>query len=941
MEMGSFYDKKAYSTCYMCACRCGIEVYVRNGKVTYIKGNPEHPTNKGVLCAKGSSGIMKEYSPARLRKPLLRVGERGSGKFKEIDWDTALNIATEWIRSAMEKNPHSIAFFTGRDQMQAINGWFAGQIGTINWAAHGGFCSVNVAAAGLLSIGSSFWEFGEADFEHTKYFMMVGVAEDHSSNPFKLGIQEMKRRGGKFVVVNPVRWGYGAVADEWIPIKPGTDGAFFMGLMHVLFKYNLIDWNFLKEYTNAPYLVIQAEGTPLNGMFYRNKEGEPLIFDKKTEQFMPAREIVPKGLDPAFVGEFETPEGFKVRPAFDIFAERLIEDYSPQQVEKITGIRAEDIERIGKEIGYTALYDPVELPVEWEDVWGRKHEKFIGRPVSFHIMRGIASHSNGFQTARSVFLLMMLLGAMDNPGSFLCKPPYPKHIEDLPKPNKVKDLSEPYSGPHLGFPQNPDDLLVDEKGNPLRIDKAYSWEFPISAHGCIQNVIPSAYKKDPYPLEVLIFYMANMAWNSSQDIPFILKALTEKDPKTGEYVIPKIITIDAFYSEQVAYSDLVLPDATYLEQWFALSLLDRPPSSVDGPVDAIRQPVVDPKKNGYDVKGWGDVMVELGYRLDLPAFKNEDGSRKYKDFKDFLINWEARPGVGALAGWRGKNGDKFFVGEPNPKQLEMYIKNKGFFHYKLKESQRYMRHVNKEYLEWAKEVGFVKKSDPIIFNFYLENLQTFRLAGEGLWEGENKPPEDKVIRERLKKYFDPLPFWYPPFEEEVSGDEYPLYAFTQRPQWMYHSWDSQNAWLRQISTRNYLYMHPETAKKLGIKHLDWVWVESRTGKVKCQVYLTETTEPNSVWTWNAIGKMKGAWGLKPDAEEGSKGFLLNHVIPHSIKIDGKEIYYGDPITGHLAWFDTKVKVYRAEPSEETEPAYSVEPLPYIKERWIPLLRYKP
>jgi len=171
--------------------------------------------------------------------------------------------------------------------------------------------------------------------------------------------------------------------------------------------------------------------------------------------------------------------------------------------------------------------------------------------------------------------------------------------------------------------------------------------------------------------------------------------------RPGNYIIPKVITIDAFYSEQVAYSDLVFPDATYLEQWFALSLLDRPPSAVDGPVDALRHPIINPQENGYDVRGWGDVMVELGSRLKLPGFVNPDGSRKYKDFKDFLINWQIRPGVGALAGWRGKNGDKHFVGEPNPNQLEMYLKNKGFFYYKLPENMRYYRHANKDYQEWA------------------------------------------------------------------------------------------------------------------------------------------------------------------------------------------------------------------------------------------------
>ena len=66
------------TTCYMCACRCGIKVHLKNGHVRYIEGNRDHPVNKGVLCAKGSAGIMQHYSPARLSKPLLRTGERGS-----------------------------------------------------------------------------------------------------------------------------------------------------------------------------------------------------------------------------------------------------------------------------------------------------------------------------------------------------------------------------------------------------------------------------------------------------------------------------------------------------------------------------------------------------------------------------------------------------------------------------------------------------------------------------------------------------------------------------------------------------------------------------------------------------------------------------------------------------------------------------------------------
>ena len=80
-------DEIKYSTCYMCACRCGIKVHMKDGGIRYIEGNSDHPVNKGVLCAKGSAGIMNHYSPARLTKPLKRVGERGKAEFEEIEWE--------------------------------------------------------------------------------------------------------------------------------------------------------------------------------------------------------------------------------------------------------------------------------------------------------------------------------------------------------------------------------------------------------------------------------------------------------------------------------------------------------------------------------------------------------------------------------------------------------------------------------------------------------------------------------------------------------------------------------------------------------------------------------------------------------------------------------------------------------------------------------------
>ena len=186
-------DEIKTTTCYMCACRCGIKVHLKDGKIRYIEGNEKHPVNQGVLCAKGSAGIMTQYAPSKLQKPLLRVGERGEGEFKEIEWDEAINLATEWLEGPLKTDPKKFALYTGRDQSQSLTGWWAKQYGTPNFAAHGGFCSVNMATAGLYTIGGSFWEFGEPDWDEATYFMMFGVAEDHDSNPIKIGLGKTKK----------------------------------------------------------------------------------------------------------------------------------------------------------------------------------------------------------------------------------------------------------------------------------------------------------------------------------------------------------------------------------------------------------------------------------------------------------------------------------------------------------------------------------------------------------------------------------------------------------------------------------------------------------------------------------------------------------------------------------------------------------------------------
>ncbi|MEQ9175743.1 MAG: molybdopterin-dependent oxidoreductase, partial [Alphaproteobacteria bacterium] len=272
----------------------------------------------------------------------------------------------------------------------------------------------------------------------------------------------------------------------------------------------------------------------------------------------------------------------------------------PDAVAEETGIPVETIRRVAAELAHVAFEETIEIDQPWTDWAGRKHDKMIGRPVAFHAMRGISAHSNGFHTCRALHVLQMILGTIDCPGGFRYKPPFPKPapppLKPAGKPGEV-GASMPMRGAPLGFPTGPEDLIVNADGSPRRIDKAFSWEYPLSAHGMMHMVITNAVNGDPYPIDTLFMFMANMSWNSTMNSTGVAEMLTAKNEETGEYKIPRIIYSDAYFSEMVSYADLILPDTTYLERWDCISLLDRPISSAHAAQDAIRQPVIEPDRD--------------------------------------------------------------------------------------------------------------------------------------------------------------------------------------------------------------------------------------------------------------------------------------------------------------------------------------------------------
>ena len=905
-------DEIRQTTCYMCACRCGINVHLKQGKVAYIEGNRDHPVNKGVLCAKGSAGIMQVNAPSRLQAPLKRTGPRGSGQFEEISWDEALSLATEWLQPIRDKNPEKLAFFTGRDQSQSFTSFWAQNFGTPNYAAHGGFCSVNMAAAGIYTMGGAFWEFGQPDWDHTKLFMLFGVAEDHDSNPIKMGLGKIKARGAKVIGVNPIRTGYNAIADDWIGITPGTDGLFILALVHELMRTGKMDLDYLARYTNAPVLVNADPLSPNHGLLMRDENGKQLVIDRNTGK--PTAFDQP-GVRPDLSATYRH-GGTTHQPVFHLMAERYLDpSYSADAVTERVGIPADKIRRIAAEIARVAFDEAIELDQEWTDFRGETHAKMVGRPVSFHAMRGISAHSNGFQTCRALHVLQIILGTVEVPGGFRFKPPYPKPPEVHPKPHCKVTPGKPLDGPHLGFVHGPDDLALKDDGSPARIDKAFTWENPMSAHGLMHMVISNAHAGDPYKIDTLFMYMANMSWNSSMNTSGVIDMLTDTD-ENGDYVIPNIIYSDAYSSEMVAYADLILPDTTYLERHDCISLLDRPICEADAAADAIRWPVIEPDRN---VRGFQSVLCELGARLKLPGFTNEDGSQKYADYADYIVNHIRKPGIGPLAGFRG-DGTDTGRGEVNPDQLDRYIKNGGFFVEHVPEGANYYKPWNKKYQDWAVKMGLYDSPQPYLFQLYVEPMRRFQLAAEG--HGERQPPD--YLRERIKATLDPLPIWYPPFEDShVDPEEYPVHALTQRPMAMYHSWGGQNAWLRQIHGHNPLYLPTKLMALHNLKDGDWATVKSVHGAITVPVAHMAALNENTVWTWNAIGKRKGAWALGEEGSEATKGFLLNHLIHELLppKGDGLRWANSDPITGQAAWFDLRVKIAKATSSNESQPTF--------------------
>ncbi len=224
-----------------------------------------------------------------------------------------------------------------------------------------------------------------------------------------------------------------------------------------------IDLDYLSRWTNAPLLLNDDPSSPDYGLFLRDAEGNKLVIDKNTGK--PARWDA-KGVRPDLNGQLQR-DGLTHRTVMARLAEKYLDPaYAPEQVAERCGLQAEQIRKLAADLARTAFDEAIEIKQSWTDFRGETHQMMVGRPVSFHAMRGISAHANGFQTCRALHLLQILLGTVEVPGGFRFKPPYPKPVSAHPKPHCKVTPGAPLDGPHLGYVQGPDDLVPERRWQP-------------------------------------------------------------------------------------------------------------------------------------------------------------------------------------------------------------------------------------------------------------------------------------------------------------------------------------------------------------------------------------------------------------------------------------------------------------------------------------------
>jgi thiosulfate reductase/polysulfide reductase chain A len=241
--------ESVFSICGMCTVRCPIKVDVEDGVVKWIEGNPNDPGMAGRLCAKGSAGLAMLYDYERPQHPMIREGKRGEGKWKKASWDEALDYIAKKLNAIIKKHGGKAVALSDRGgPFRDIHRSFLRAIGSPNYYNHDCTCARNVQHAALSLFGSGRKTFNY-DFGNCKHLVLYGRNVFESLRVKQANIiMDMLDRGGKITYIDPRAAGTAMKATRYWAIRPGTDYALNLGIIHTVLRDKLYDAEFVNQW---------------------------------------------------------------------------------------------------------------------------------------------------------------------------------------------------------------------------------------------------------------------------------------------------------------------------------------------------------------------------------------------------------------------------------------------------------------------------------------------------------------------------------------------------------------------------------------------------------------------------------------------------------------------------------------------------------------------
>jgi anaerobic selenocysteine-containing dehydrogenase len=811
------------------------------------------------------------YNPYRVKTPLKRTnpkkGLHEDPGWVEISWDEALDMVAERLKAIRETDPRKLVvwegwgcsdslFITPKEVEKSTNYTrpgiiFADAFGTPNQVgSHGPLCSIHFAANLVHGQHPEYI----TDLEHCRYLIAPGrtvgpnIAIPGATDRFLDAIEE----GLKLVTLDPRCSAEGAKAYRWVPIRPGTELAFALSMIHsILYEIKTVDEWFLKNRTNGPYLIGP------DGYYVRHPEsGKPLVWDTLDNQGKAFDD--PSIRDYALEGSYRV-NGTDARPAFDRIKDSM-KPYTPEWAETVTSVPGEMIRTISREfvdharIGATVTIDGFEFPL---------------RPAQFGGSgRGTCSHQGGMYFDLTGKIINMLVGAVEVPGG-------------------ITGNRNPGPGPWTLEPDEDGIVkpILEAVGTPFKFppDHADMGEFYPHKHTAPYMVARSVVDPEryhlSYPVEMFLLGGANSLRGTSDQSLFV-EAFRK---------VPFVVTITTSFDETTQMADVVLPESFFLERRsarFYLVVHQSIGDDVRGLELVMGRQGVPPL---YNTKPADDILLELADRAGflkgaggLNDVINQafmlTGDRKLDLTKPYGLDEIIDRRIKEIFG--DEHGFEEVLAHGTMHRFSTTGKN-GYNYYYWPDNQT--RHPI--YFERIKRAGDTLR----------ENLKTHNIPIPG-WEDEE---------ERFFTYYEPIPHWIPSVESADSPD-YDLRVVNWKTPFMpFGAGDTQeNAWLWEVRDRDpyemFIQLNPTAASTRNLKDGDWVWVESRHGKTRGRLKVTELIHPEVVGIPACYGR--GTALMNPRALEGSS---YNDLITSS------EAVGVDPLSGSIE-NSPRVKVYRAE-----------------------------